>query len=135
MCRRCVSVALCRRRARARAERLLPLGLADGARRGGLEDLVGVDREDPVAAGVPQRLVARGGEVVAPREVVLVCLDPGLDAPRAFLRRLAGLVKYALREYGGRAVFDEDDIFAVRPWTGEPAPSIFEWPEEGHRVS
>jgi single-stranded-DNA-specific exonuclease len=38
---------------------------------------------------------------VAPQEVVLVCLDPGLDA-RAFLQRLAGVVKYALREYGGR---------------------------------
>jgi hypothetical protein len=39
---------------------------------------------------------------VAPKEVVLVCLDPGLDAPRAFLQRLAGVVKYALREYAGR---------------------------------
>jgi single-stranded-DNA-specific exonuclease len=39
---------------------------------------------------------------VAPQEVVLVCLDPGMDAPRAFLRRLAGMVNYALREYGGQ---------------------------------
>jgi hypothetical protein len=39
---------------------------------------------------------------VAPQEVILVCLDPGLDAPRAFLRRLAALVNYALREYRGQ---------------------------------
>jgi hypothetical protein len=40
-------------------------------------------------------------ERVAPEEVVLFGVDPGLDTPRAFLRRLAGLVKYALREHGG----------------------------------
>jgi single-stranded-DNA-specific exonuclease len=41
-------------------------------------------------------------EAVAPRRVVLVGLDPGLDALPAFVRRLAGLVKYALSMYGGR---------------------------------
>jgi single-stranded-DNA-specific exonuclease len=41
-------------------------------------------------------------EAVAPRRVVLVGLDPDLDTLRAFVQRLAGLVKYALREYGGR---------------------------------
>jgi single-stranded-DNA-specific exonuclease len=41
-------------------------------------------------------------DTVAPREVVLVCLDPGMDVPRAFLRRLAALCKYALREYRGQ---------------------------------
>jgi hypothetical protein len=41
-------------------------------------------------------------EEVSPQEVVLLCIDPGLDVPRAFLRRLSGLVKYALREYGGQ---------------------------------
>ena len=39
---------------------------------------------------------------VAPQRVVLVCIDPGLDAPRAFLQRLAGAVKYARRAYQGR---------------------------------
>jgi hypothetical protein len=34
--------------------------------------------------------------------VHLFALDPGLDEPQAFLRRLAGLVKYALAHYGGR---------------------------------
>jgi len=33
---------------------------------------------------------------------MLICLDPGLDAPRAFLQRLGALVNYALREYRGR---------------------------------
>ena len=41
-------------------------------------------------------------ERVSPRQVVLVGIDPGLDTPRAFLERLAGLVKYAVREYGGQ---------------------------------
>jgi single-stranded-DNA-specific exonuclease len=42
-------------------------------------------------------------DVVSPQRVVLMGLDPGLDAPRAFLERLGGLVKYALRQYGGEA--------------------------------
>jgi single-stranded-DNA-specific exonuclease len=41
-------------------------------------------------------------ERVAPRQLVLVGIDPELDALRPFLERLAGLIKYALREYGGR---------------------------------
>jgi hypothetical protein len=44
---------------------------------------------------------------VAPQEVVLVCLDPGMDAPRAFLQRLAALIKYTLREYRGRTGLPE----------------------------
>lgn len=39
---------------------------------------------------------------VSPRQVVLVGIDPGLDTLRAFLQRLAGLAKYAMREYGGQ---------------------------------
>jgi single-stranded-DNA-specific exonuclease len=46
-------------------------------------------------------------DTVSPREVALFCLDPGLDAPRAFLQRLAGMVKYALREYEGRVSLAE----------------------------
>jgi hypothetical protein len=41
-------------------------------------------------------------EKVSPRHVVLVGIDPALDTPQAFLQRLAGLVKHALRRYGGR---------------------------------
>ena len=40
--------------------------------------------------------------VVAPQRVVLVCIDPRMDAPRAFLQRLAGACKYAQRAYRGR---------------------------------
>jgi single-stranded-DNA-specific exonuclease len=41
-------------------------------------------------------------ETTLPRRVVLFGVDPDLDTPRNFLRRLAGLVKYALRERDGR---------------------------------
>jgi single-stranded-DNA-specific exonuclease len=41
-------------------------------------------------------------EAVSPRKIVLFGVDPGLDAPTVFLRRLAGLVKHALRAYGGQ---------------------------------
>lgn len=49
----------------------------------------------------PQELAALL-ERVAPKRVHLFALDPGLDEPEVFLRRLAGLVKYALVHYGGR---------------------------------
>ncbi|HOG46010.1 MAG TPA: single-stranded-DNA-specific exonuclease RecJ [Anaerolineae bacterium] len=39
---------------------------------------------------------------VQPQRVHLFAVDPGLDEPEPFLRRLAGLVKYALTHYGGR---------------------------------
>ncbi len=39
---------------------------------------------------------------VNPLKVYLVGLDPGLDQPEMFLRRLAGLVKHAIRAHGGR---------------------------------
>ena len=38
---------------------------------------------------------------VSPSKVYLFAVDPGLDHPEAFLRRLTGLVKYALRVQGG----------------------------------
>ncbi len=41
-------------------------------------------------------------ERVQPQRVHLFALDPGLDDPEPFLRRLAGLVKYALAHYEGR---------------------------------
>jgi len=49
----------------------------------------------------PQELAALLRQV-APQRVHLFALDPGLDEPQAFLRRLAGLVKYALAHYEGR---------------------------------
>ena len=39
---------------------------------------------------------------VRPERVVLFGVDPGLDRPEAFLRRLAGLVKHVLNARGGR---------------------------------
>ncbi len=37
------------------------------------------------------------------RRVALFAIDPGLDAPQAFLSRLAGLVKHVIQSKGGRA--------------------------------
>jgi len=75
--------------------------------------LAGADVVDRLAAGPaealvlwtappgPQELAALLARV-SPQRVHLFALDPGLDEPQAFLRRLAGLVKYALAHYGGR---------------------------------
>ena len=52
----------------------------------------------PPGPGVLQAALER----VAPRRVVLFGVDPGLDTLEAFLKRLMGLVKYALRANGGR---------------------------------
>jgi single-stranded-DNA-specific exonuclease len=41
-------------------------------------------------------------EKVAPETVYLFGIDPGLDRPEAFLRRLAGLTRYALNSHQGR---------------------------------
>jgi single-stranded-DNA-specific exonuclease len=41
-------------------------------------------------------------EAASPSEVALFGIDPGLDTPRPFLRRLAGLVKYAVHQRDGR---------------------------------
>jgi single-stranded-DNA-specific exonuclease len=42
-------------------------------------------------------------EKVTPETVYLFGIDPGLDHPEAFLRRLAGLTRYALNSHQGRA--------------------------------
>ncbi|MCD6552562.1 MAG: single-stranded-DNA-specific exonuclease RecJ [Anaerolineae bacterium] len=42
-------------------------------------------------------------ERVSPRKVILFAVDPGLDEPAVFLRRLAGLVRHCLRAHEGRA--------------------------------
>jgi len=41
-------------------------------------------------------------ERVSPQVVYLFAIDPGLDHPQTFLKRLAGLIKYALRSHDGR---------------------------------
>ena len=46
-------------------------------------------------------------EAISPREVALFGIDPGVDAPHAFLERLAGLCKYALGRRGGRVSLSE----------------------------
>jgi single-stranded-DNA-specific exonuclease len=71
-------------------------------------------------------------ERVSPRQVVLVGIDPGLDAPRAFLERLAGLVKYALREYGGRTALS---ILATAMAHSEHAVRLgLEWMRQGGQI-
>jgi len=42
-------------------------------------------------------------EKVAPETVYLFGIDPGLDHPETFLKRLAGLTRYALNSHQGRA--------------------------------
>jgi len=41
-------------------------------------------------------------EAVSPREVYLFANDPGMDEGRAFLQRLAGLLRYVLQQRGGQ---------------------------------
>jgi len=43
---------------------------------------------------------------VKPAQVHLFALDPALDTDKAFLKRLAGLVKHALIAYGGRLTWE-----------------------------
>ena len=91
---------------------LKPLLAAEGVQvwAEGVQDAVGRPRRalEPAATlviwtappgpGVLQAALER----VAPRRVVLFGVDPGLDTLEAFLKRLMGLVKYALRAAGGR---------------------------------
>jgi single-stranded-DNA-specific exonuclease len=44
---------------------------------------------------------------VTPKKVVWVCRDPRESGAQAFLNRLAGLVKYALKMYGGRVSIEK----------------------------
>ncbi len=46
-------------------------------------------------------------EASQPKRVALFAVDPGLDKPDAFLRRLSGLVKHVLNQRGGRATLAE----------------------------
>ncbi len=57
-------------------------------------------------------------EASSPTQVVLFGLDPGLDAPKAFLYRLAGLVKHALRSRDGHvALVELAEAMAHSEWT------------------
>jgi hypothetical protein len=58
-------------------------------------------------------------ETVSPAEVVLFAVDPGLDTPQAFLRRLGGLVKYALRSRGR-----EVTLAALAARTAHSVPTV-----------
>jgi single-stranded-DNA-specific exonuclease len=46
-------------------------------------------------------------EIVEPSQVILLGLQPGSDQPDAFLKRLAGLVQYALRARAGQVTLAE----------------------------
>ncbi len=41
-------------------------------------------------------------KAVSPTRLVLLCIDPGMDTPQAFLARLAGLVKHSLQARSGQ---------------------------------
>lgn len=53
----------------------------------------------PPGPGVLQEVLER----VSPNKVYLFGINPGLDKPEAFLERLAGLVKYAIKSKEGKA--------------------------------
>ncbi len=91
---------------------------------------------------------------VSPERIYLFAINPGLDAPAEFLRRLAGLVKHALAHRGGRAeiaalaaataqreaavraglrwlaakgqitIAAEDDVWQLFPGIGQPSPDL-----------
>jgi single-stranded-DNA-specific exonuclease len=62
------------------------------------------DADTLVVWTIPPGPVALRGalKTVSPKRVVLFCIDPGLDAPQAFLQRLGGLVKHVLRTGEGQ---------------------------------
>jgi single-stranded-DNA-specific exonuclease len=46
-------------------------------------------------------------ETVRPETVIVFAIDPGMDDPKTFLDRLAGLVKFTLNQRAGRTSFNE----------------------------
>lgn len=46
-------------------------------------------------------------ETVRPEKVIVFAIDPGMDDPKTFLDRLAGLVKFTLNQRAGRTSFNE----------------------------
>jgi single-stranded-DNA-specific exonuclease len=80
------------------AEVVLPLGFPSRDRQGLQAGPALVVWTLPPGPRVWQDALRR----VAPGQVYLFAVDPGLDALDPFLRRLAGLVKHALSAYNGR---------------------------------
>ncbi|HEB66251.1 MAG TPA: single-stranded-DNA-specific exonuclease RecJ [Chloroflexi bacterium] len=94
----------------------------------------------PPSEAILQRTLER----VQPQTVVLVARDPRLDEPQVFLRRLAGMVKYALQTYEGRIVLEKaaaalaqrlDTLLAGLAWlAAEGHITLLEGDEETYRV-
>ncbi|MBN1284893.1 MAG: single-stranded-DNA-specific exonuclease RecJ [Anaerolineae bacterium] len=62
---------------------------------------------------------------VAPEAVYLFGVDPGVDEVGAFVRRLAGLVRYTLKEYAGQA--DLERLAAVTAHRVDTVCAGLEW--------
>jgi single-stranded-DNA-specific exonuclease len=60
-------------------------------------------------------------EATSPRTVIVFAGDPGMDDPQAFLERLAGLVKRAVRTAGGRI-----DVLTLAAATAQRRASVEE---------
>ena len=75
----------------------------------------------PPAAGVLAEALA----AARPMRVYLFAVDPGLDVPRVFLRRLTGLVKHALHAYAGR--LDWSVVAAAMAHRVETVQTGVEW--------
>jgi single-stranded-DNA-specific exonuclease len=71
------------------------------------------------------RVVAQALARARPMRVYLFAVDPGLDVPRVFVRRLAGLVKHAIQAYGGR--LDWDVLAAAMAHRVETVRAGIEW--------
>jgi len=71
----------------------------------------------------PQELAALL-ERVQPRRVHLFAQDPGLDRPEGLMRRLAGLVKFAIAHYDG--LLDEPALARMAAQTAQ-RPATVRW--------
>jgi single-stranded-DNA-specific exonuclease len=69
----------------------------------------------------PQELAALL-ERVQPRRVHLFAQDPGLDRPESFMRRLAGLVKFAIGHYEG--LLDEPTLARMAAQTAQRLATV-----------
>ncbi len=94
----------------------------------------------PPSEAVLQRALGR----VEPQTVVLVARLPRLDEPQVFLRRLAGMVKYAMQRYEGKINLEQaaaalaqrlDTLLAGLAWlAAEGHITLLEGDEETYRV-
>ena len=70
---------------------------------------------------------------VAPKTVYLFAVDPGMDDPQAFLARLAGAVKFALKAKGGQL-----SITALAVATAQIEPAVrlgLDWLESSGQIT